>query len=156
MNPFSHRERKAREADQDPASVFHQGQRHRRTKSPDVWLQSLPARCYAIDCLANWGRPCMCENAQCGFCAAHFRARRCDNRRFETLESSENERTWRSFYVFTQPRPEVAIAVKAIDESSLNFERALETVINQNAYCERLRQWPPEVLCQVLSTSSSF
>lgn len=32
VKPTSHRERKAREADQEPASVFHQGQRHRRTK----------------------------------------------------------------------------------------------------------------------------
>jgi hypothetical protein len=32
VKPFSHRERKAREADQEPASIFHQGHRHRRTK----------------------------------------------------------------------------------------------------------------------------
>src|ERR1039457_4798035 len=32
VKPFLHRERKAREGDQEPASIFHQGQRHRRTK----------------------------------------------------------------------------------------------------------------------------
>jgi len=32
----------------------------------------------AIDCLANPGRPCMCENSVHRVCARHFEARRCD------------------------------------------------------------------------------
>jgi len=44
VKPISHRERKAREAVKAPASEFHQGQRLVASiKSPDLWLQSLPA-----------------------------------------------------------------------------------------------------------------
>jgi hypothetical protein len=44
IKPSSHRERKARQADQASASKFHQGQKLLASiKSPDVWLQSLPA-----------------------------------------------------------------------------------------------------------------
>jgi len=42
--PISHRERKAREAVEAPASEFHQGQRLVASiKSPDLWPQSSPA-----------------------------------------------------------------------------------------------------------------
>jgi hypothetical protein len=55
VKPNSHRARKAREAVQEPASAFHQGQRHHRTKVRMYGCNPWPVCRYTIECLANWG-----------------------------------------------------------------------------------------------------
>ena len=56
VNPNSHRERKARQAVEAPASEFHQGQRLVASiKSPDLWLQSSPAYYHRLKAWQNGG-----------------------------------------------------------------------------------------------------
>lgn len=64
VKPISHREQKARQSVEEPASEFHQGQRLVASiKSPDLWLQSLTCIPSLIESLAKRGRPSMCENS---------------------------------------------------------------------------------------------
>ena len=62
--PNSHRERKARQADQAPASLFHQG--HKAycfdQKSGSMAAISICVLS-SIECLAKRGRPSMCKNS---------------------------------------------------------------------------------------------
>jgi len=56
VKPISHRERKACQTDNAPASEFHQGQRLLASiKSPDLWLQSSPAYYHRLRAWQNRG-----------------------------------------------------------------------------------------------------
>ncbi len=55
IQPDSSLALRARPTDEASTSEFHQGQRSSLTKSPNVWLQSLPFLPLSIECLANRG-----------------------------------------------------------------------------------------------------
>ena len=105
VKPFLHRERKAREGDQEPASIFHQGQRHRRTK---VRMYGCNLYLLAVMRLSAWqtGGDHVCVKT---LTTCHVRF---DSARFESTKSREIEPTCPKMHctiggsrVFTHPRP---------------------------------------------------